>query len=63
MGPINLLLYFTDFVIPSGWQVLPVLSAVHLDKTLHADASQFHPWRWEVLYTSVISDIYYLTGI
>lgn len=49
MGPINLLLCFTDFVIPSGWQVLPVLSAVHLDKTLHADASQFHPWRWEVL--------------
>ncbi|KAL8148565.1 cytochrome P450 724B1-like [Apium graveolens] len=38
---------FKDFVIPSGWQVLPVLSAVHLDKTLHADASQFHPWRWE----------------
>ncbi|XP_057461336.1 cytochrome P450 724B1-like isoform X2 [Actinidia eriantha] len=38
---------FRDYVIPSGWKVLPVLSAVHLDPTLHADALQFYPWRWE----------------
>ncbi|WOH05839.1 hypothetical protein DCAR_0625260 [Daucus carota subsp. sativus] len=38
---------FKDYVIPSGWQVLPVFSAVHLDDSLHANASQFDPWRWE----------------
>ncbi|ERN19107.1 hypothetical protein AMTRI_Chr10g7980 [Amborella trichopoda] len=39
---------FKDYLIPSGWKVLPVFSAVHLDPTLHEDALQFHPWRWEV---------------
>ncbi|XP_062152834.1 cytochrome P450 724B1-like [Alnus glutinosa] len=38
---------FRDYLIPSGWKVLPVFSAVHLDPTLHANAFQFHPWRWE----------------
>jgi cytochrome P450 len=42
-------LLFTDYLIPSGWKVLPVFSAVHLDPTLHANAFQFHPWRWEVI--------------
>ncbi|CAK9151833.1 unnamed protein product [Ilex paraguariensis] len=39
---------FKDYVIPSGWKVLPVFSAVHLDPTLHPSAFQFHPWRWEM---------------
>ncbi|KAJ9687087.1 hypothetical protein PVL29_015800 [Vitis rotundifolia] len=38
---------FRDYQIPSGWKVLPVFSAVHLDPSLHASALQFHPWRWE----------------
>lgn len=38
-----------DYIIPCGWKVLPVLSAVHLDPSLHSDALQFHPWRWEVI--------------
>ncbi|KAK7816110.1 cytochrome p450 90b1, partial [Quercus suber] len=38
---------YRDYLIPSGWKVLPVFSAVHLDPTLHANAFQFHPWRWE----------------
>lgn len=37
-----------DYLIPSGWKVLPVFTAVHLDPSLHANALQFHPWRWEV---------------
>ncbi|XAR56344.1 hypothetical protein NMG60_11036794 [Bertholletia excelsa] len=40
---------FRDYLIPSGWKVLPVLSAVHLDPSLHADAHHFYPWRWERL--------------
>ncbi|CAA6672393.1 unnamed protein product [Spirodela intermedia] len=38
---------FKDYLIPSGWKVLPVLSAVHLDPSLHGDPSTFNPWRWE----------------
>ncbi|XP_011012625.1 PREDICTED: cytochrome P450 724B1-like [Populus euphratica] len=38
---------FRDYLIPSGWKVLPVFTAVHLDSSVHANALQFHPWRWE----------------
>ncbi|GLT94260.1 hypothetical protein SLE2022_120120 [Rubroshorea leprosula] len=38
---------FKGYLIPSGWKVLPVFSAVHLDPSLHANSLQFHPWRWE----------------
>lgn len=38
---------FKEHLIPSGWKVLPVFSAVHLDSSLHASALQFNPWRWE----------------
>ncbi|XP_015578093.1 cytochrome P450 724B1 [Ricinus communis] len=38
---------FGGYLIPSGWKVLPVFTAVHLDSSLHASALQFHPWRWE----------------
>ncbi|GMI66305.1 cytochrome P450, family 724, subfamily A, polypeptide 1 [Hibiscus trionum] len=38
---------YKGYLIPSGWKVLPVFTAVHLDPSLHANASQFHPWRWE----------------
>ncbi|XWS36663.1 hypothetical protein CRYUN_Cryun20dG0104600 [Craigia yunnanensis] len=38
---------FRGYLIPSGWKVLPVFTAVHLDPSLHANAPQFHPWRWE----------------
>ncbi|KAJ6674518.1 CYTOCHROME P450 724B1 [Salix viminalis] len=40
---------FRDHLIPSGWKVLPVFTAVHLDSSVHANALQFHPWRWEVI--------------
>ncbi|XP_042520854.1 cytochrome P450 724B1-like [Macadamia integrifolia] len=38
---------FKDYLIPSGWKVLPVFSAVHLDPSLHGSTLEFHPWRWE----------------
>lgn len=43
-----------DYIIPSGWKVLPVISASHLDPSLHANALQFHPWRWEVTITFIM---------
>ncbi|KAJ4766808.1 Cytochrome P450 90B1 [Rhynchospora pubera] len=33
--------------IPSGWKILPVLAAVHLDPSLYEDPQQFNPWRWQ----------------
>ncbi|XP_073119524.1 cytochrome P450 724B1-like [Henckelia pumila] len=38
---------FRDYTIPSGWKVLPVFTAVHLDPSLHTKALQFNPWRWQ----------------
>ncbi|KAH7674291.1 Cytochrome P450 B-class protein [Dioscorea alata] len=38
---------FQGHLIPAGWKVLPVFSAVHLDSSLHDNALEFHPWRWE----------------
>ncbi|ONI17228.1 hypothetical protein PRUPE_3G147200 [Prunus persica] len=35
------------YLIPSGWKVLPVFSAAHLDPSFLASALEFHPWRWE----------------
>ncbi|KAJ4843409.1 hypothetical protein Tsubulata_030354 [Turnera subulata] len=38
---------FRDYLIPSGWKVLPVFTAVHLDSSMHANSLRFYPWRWE----------------
>jgi steroid 22-alpha-hydroxylase len=40
----------TGYDIPSGWKILPVLAAVHLDSSLYEDPSHFNPWRWKVSY-------------
>ncbi|KAL5998261.1 hypothetical protein ACLOJK_009199 [Asimina triloba] len=40
------------YVIPSGWKVLPVFSAVHLDPSVHENPSEFCPRRWEGRATS-----------
>ncbi|KAI3474940.1 hypothetical protein Pfo_030251 [Paulownia fortunei] len=37
---------FKEYVIPAGWQVLPILSAPHLDPCLHEHPLEFNPWRW-----------------
>lgn len=38
---------YKEYLIPSGWKVLPVFSAVHLNPSLHGNAQQFQPRRWE----------------
>ncbi|KAJ4762419.1 cytochrome P450 family protein [Rhynchospora pubera] len=38
---------YEGYVIPRGWKVLPVLSAVHLDGSIHKDPQEFNPWRWK----------------
>uniref|UniRef100_A0A3Q7FE01 Cytochrome P450 n=1 Tax=Solanum lycopersicum TaxID=4081 RepID=A0A3Q7FE01_SOLLC len=37
---------FKGYHIPAGWKVLPILSAVHLEPSLHENPSEFNPWRW-----------------
>ncbi|KAF0890486.1 hypothetical protein E2562_002845 [Oryza meyeriana var. granulata] len=39
---------YKEYLIPSGWKVLPVFSAVHLNPLLHGNAQQFQPCRWEM---------------
>ncbi|KAL5581657.1 hypothetical protein UlMin_014099 [Ulmus minor] len=38
---------YKDYLIPSGWKVLPIFTAVHLDPSVHSNALEFDPWRWE----------------
>uniref|UniRef100_A0A0A9CZV4 Uncharacterized protein n=1 Tax=Arundo donax TaxID=35708 RepID=A0A0A9CZV4_ARUDO len=38
---------YKEYLIPSGWKVLPVFSAVHLNPSLHGNVQQFQPCRWE----------------
>ncbi|KAG5527144.1 hypothetical protein RHGRI_028156 [Rhododendron griersonianum] len=35
-----------EYFIPQGWQVLPILTAAHLDTSLHQNPSEFDPSRW-----------------
>ncbi|KAH7845458.1 hypothetical protein Vadar_002347 [Vaccinium darrowii] len=35
-----------EYVIPQGWQVLPILTGAHLDPSLHQNPSEFDPSRW-----------------
>ncbi|KAL2518656.1 Cytochrome [Abeliophyllum distichum] len=37
---------FKDYLIPAGWQVLPIFTAPHLDPNLHHNPFEFNPWRW-----------------
>ncbi|KAH6559189.1 hypothetical protein KP509_1Z024300 [Ceratopteris richardii] len=39
--------YFKDFLIPKGWKVLPVFSAVHLGTDVYDNPLKFDPWRWQ----------------
>ncbi|XP_044470662.1 cytochrome P450 90B1 [Mangifera indica] len=38
---------YQGYDIPSGWKVLPVLAAVHLDSSLFDHPQSFNPWRWQ----------------
>ncbi|KAL3813840.1 hypothetical protein ACJIZ3_015108 [Penstemon smallii] len=44
---------FKEYVIPAGWQVLPIILAAHLDPTLHQNPMEFNPWRWADPATSI----------
>ncbi|KAL3624287.1 hypothetical protein CASFOL_033103 [Castilleja foliolosa] len=37
---------FKEYLIPEGWQVLPIILAAHLDPALHENPYEFNPRRW-----------------
>ncbi|KAL6596338.1 hypothetical protein ACP70R_047702 [Stipagrostis hirtigluma subsp. patula] len=39
--------HYNGYDIPSGWKILPILAAVHLDSSLYEDPNHFNPWRWK----------------
>ncbi|KAH0936895.1 hypothetical protein HID58_004356 [Brassica napus] len=39
---------FKEYVIPKGWKVFPIFTAVHLDPSLHENPYEFNPMRWTV---------------
>ncbi|CAD6250530.1 unnamed protein product [Miscanthus lutarioriparius] len=39
---------YKGYLIPAGWEVLPIFGAVHLDPSLHVNPQQFMPCRWKV---------------
>ncbi|KAF7844520.1 cytochrome P450 724B1 [Senna tora] len=43
---------FKEIVIPTGWKILPILSAGHLDPTLHENPLGFDPFRWNDISTN-----------
>ncbi|XP_042494437.1 cytochrome P450 90B1-like isoform X3 [Macadamia integrifolia] len=47
---------YKGYDIPSGWKVLPVFDAVHLDPLVYDQPQHFNPWRWsqeEVVSTNI----------
>ncbi|XP_010254867.1 PREDICTED: cytochrome P450 90B1-like [Nelumbo nucifera] len=38
---------YKGYDIPSGWKVLPVFAAVHLDPSTYDHPQHFNPWRWQ----------------
>ena len=49
---------WSGYLIPAGWKVLPILSTVHLDQSIHSSPLEFDPWRWEVMYYLTLMYIY-----
>lgn len=48
---INHILYlkfFKGYDIPCGWEVVPIISAAHLDSNIYDDPQTYNPWRWQV---------------
>ncbi|CAM8980482.1 unnamed protein product [Rhodiola kirilowii] len=37
---------FKGYIIPAGWQVLPIFTGTHVDPALHKNPFEFDPWRW-----------------
>ncbi|KAJ4841397.1 hypothetical protein Tsubulata_033432 [Turnera subulata] len=48
---------YKEYIIPSGWLVLPIFTAAHFDESLHDNPFKFDPWRWNVSSIRSFNDI------
>nr|AJT59559.1 CYP90B27v2 [Veratrum californicum] len=40
---------FKGYDIPCGWEVVPIISAAHLDSSIYDDPQRYDPWRWQAI--------------
>ncbi|KAH7665114.1 Cytochrome P450 B-class protein [Dioscorea alata] len=38
---------YKGYDIPCGWEVVPIISAAHLDSNIYDDPQTYNPWRWQ----------------
>ncbi|KAM0937945.1 putative cytochrome P450 [Dioscorea sansibarensis] len=38
---------YKGYDIPCGWEVIPIISAAHLDSNIYDDPQNYNPWRWQ----------------
>ncbi|OAY77095.1 Cytochrome P450 90B1, partial [Ananas comosus] len=39
---------YKGYDIPCGWELVPIISAEHLDPSIYDDPQSYNPWRWQV---------------
>ncbi|KAG1341890.1 putative Cytochrome P450 90B1 [Cocos nucifera] len=44
---------YKGYDIPCGWEVVPIISAAHLDPSIYDDPQSYNPWRWQTISTTV----------
>ncbi|XP_020256267.1 cytochrome P450 90B1-like [Asparagus officinalis] len=44
---------FKGYDIPCGWEVVPIISAAHLDSAIYDDPQIYNPWRWETIFATM----------
>ncbi|XP_020092460.1 cytochrome P450 90B1-like [Ananas comosus] len=40
---------YKGYDIPCGWELVPIISAEHLDPSIYDDPQSYNPWRWQTL--------------
>ncbi|KAJ8491733.1 hypothetical protein OPV22_013454 [Ensete ventricosum] len=40
---------FKGYDIPSGWSIIPIFAAAHLDPAVYDNPQKFDPWRWQTI--------------
>lgn len=40
---------YKGYDIPCGWEVVPIISAAHLDPSIYDDPYHYNPWRWKTI--------------
>ncbi|XP_064936475.1 cholesterol 22-hydroxylase CYP90B27-like [Musa acuminata AAA Group] len=44
---------YKGYDIPCGWEVVPIISAAHLDPSIYDEPQCYNPWRWKAILATV----------